>query len=140
MTIIQQYLKCAFEKNSDPLKSYNIYRITAALKMETDIINSSTASPFGRVVIPVIMYVCGARVIRSLVFCVVFCRPLFVFLSFFLWQLCCLSFDLRILITSLISSNYSFSIITYHHNIYKSYDMFVLQHTYNTKVAQQYIY
>ena len=30
-----------------------------------------------------------------------FCRSLFVFLSFFVWPLCFLSFDLRILITSL---------------------------------------
>ena len=44
----------------------------------------------------------GVRVARSLVFCVVFCRSLFVLLSFFFWPLCFLSFfDLRILITSL---------------------------------------
>jgi hypothetical protein len=30
---------------------------------------------------------------RSLVFCVVFCDSLFVFLYFFLWSLCCLSFS-----------------------------------------------
>jgi hypothetical protein len=40
----------------------------------------------------------GVRVDWSLVFCVVFCRSLFVLLSFFFWPLCCLSFDLRILI------------------------------------------
>ena len=40
------------------------------------------------------------RVARSLVFCVVFCRSLFVLLSVFFWPLCCLSsYDLRILIT-----------------------------------------
>ena len=34
---------------------------------------------------------------RSLVFCVVFCRSLFVLSSFFFWPLCCLSFfDLQI--------------------------------------------
>ena len=50
----------------------------------------------------------GVRVTRSLVFCVMFCRSLFVFLSFFFWPLCCLScFDLRILITPLVSSNFS---------------------------------
>jgi hypothetical protein len=32
------------------------------------------------------------RVVRSLVLCVVFCRSLFVLLSFFFWSLCCLSF------------------------------------------------
>ena len=43
-------------------------------------------------------------VTRSLVFCVTFCRSLFVLLSFFFWPLCCLSFfDLRILITPLVS-------------------------------------
>ena len=41
---------------------------------------------------------CGVPVARSLVFCVVFCRSLFVLLSFF---------DLRILITPLVSSKSS---------------------------------
>jgi hypothetical protein len=44
----------------------------------------------------------GVRVIRSIVFCVMFCRTLFILLSFFCWPLCCLSFlDLRDMITSL---------------------------------------
>ena len=43
----------------------------------------------------------GVGVTRSLVFCVMFCRSLLVLLYFFFWSLCCLSFDLRILITSL---------------------------------------
>jgi len=52
----------------------------------------------------------GVRVTRSLVFCVVFYRSLFVLLSFFFWPLCCLSFfDLRILITPLVSSNSSYT-------------------------------
>ena len=42
----------------------------------------------------------GVRVARSLVFCVMFCRSLFVLLSFFFWPLFFLSFlDLRTLIT-----------------------------------------
>ena len=42
------------------------------------------------------------RVTRSLVLCVMFCRSLFVLLSFFFWPLCSLSFfDLLILITPL---------------------------------------
>jgi hypothetical protein len=46
------------------------------------------------------------RVDLSLVFCVMFCRSLFVLLSFFFWPLCCLSyFDLRFLITPLLFSN-----------------------------------
>jgi hypothetical protein len=39
----------------------------------------------------------GVRVTRSLVFCVMFCRSLFVFCTFFFWPLCCLFFDLRLL-------------------------------------------
>jgi hypothetical protein len=43
----------------------------------------------------------------------VFYRSLFVLLSFFFWQLCCLSFfDFRILITSLVPSNSSCEIET----------------------------
>ena len=39
------------------------------------------------------------------------CRLLFVLLSFFFWPLCCLfSFDIRILITLLVSSNSSYQI------------------------------
>ena len=39
-------------------------------------------------------------------FCVAFCRSLFVPLSFFFWpSVCCLSFELWILITPLVSSN-----------------------------------
>ena len=48
------------------------------------------------------------RVTRSFVFCVVFFRSLFAILSLFFWPLCCLSFDLWILITSLVSSNSSY--------------------------------
>jgi hypothetical protein len=40
-------------------------------------------------------------------FICMFCRSLFVLLSFFFWSLCCLSFDLWILITSWLSSNSS---------------------------------
>jgi hypothetical protein len=39
----------------------------------------------------------GVRVAQSLVCCGVFCRSLFVLLSFFLWPLYCLSFDLQLL-------------------------------------------
>jgi len=42
----------------------------------------------------------GVRVTRSLVFRVMFCRSLFAF-----WPLCCLSFDLWLPITPLVSSN-----------------------------------
>ena len=49
----------------------------------------------------------GVRVTRSLVLYAVFCRLLFVLLSFFSWPLCCLSFHLRILITLLVSNSSS---------------------------------
>jgi hypothetical protein len=51
---------------------------------------------------------CGVRVTRSLVFCVVFYISLFALLSFFFWTLYCLSVYLRILITLLVPSNFSF--------------------------------
>jgi hypothetical protein len=42
-------------------------------------------------------------------FMCMFCRSLFVFLYFFFWPLCCLFFfDIRILITPLVSSNSSY--------------------------------
>jgi hypothetical protein len=41
-------------------------------------------------------------------FMCMFCRPFFVLLCFFFWPLCCLFFDIRILITPLVSSNSSF--------------------------------
>jgi hypothetical protein len=42
-------------------------------------------------------------------FMCMFCRSLFVFLYFFFWQLCCIfSFDIRILITPLVSPNSSY--------------------------------
>ena len=48
----------------------------------------------------------GVCIARSLVFCATLCRSLFVFLSFFFWPLYSLSFfDLRLLITPLVSSN-----------------------------------
>ena len=53
----------------------------------------------------------GASVDRSSVLCVMFCRSLFVLLSFFFCSLCCLpSLYLRILITPLVSSNSSQSL------------------------------
>jgi hypothetical protein len=45
------------------------------------------------------------HVAQSFVFCVVFCRSLFVLFS---WPLHCLSFDIRLLITHLLSSNLTF--------------------------------
>jgi hypothetical protein len=48
------------------------------------------------------------RVARSLVLCVCFGDHCLSFCHFFFWPLCCLSFfDIRLLITSLVSSNFS---------------------------------
>jgi len=46
----------------------------------------------------------GIRGARSLISCVVFCRSLFILLFFFIWSLYCMSFDLQLLITPLVSS------------------------------------
>ena len=54
------------------------------------------------------VYFSGVRVNRSLVLCVMFVDRC---LSFFFWPLCCLSFfDIRILITPLVSLNSSYTI------------------------------
>ena len=53
----------------------------------------------------------GVHGVRSLVFWVIFCRSLFVFLSFIIWLLYSPSFDLRLLFTSLISSNLWFDFL-----------------------------
>ena len=54
----------------------------------------------------------GFMLLDLLGFCVVFCRSLFVLLFFWSLTLCCLfSFNLRILITPLVSSNSSYSTI-----------------------------
>ena len=46
-------------------------------------------------------------VTRSLVCFVILCKSLFVFLSFVVWSMCCLSFfDIRLLITPLVSLNF----------------------------------
>ena len=58
----------------------------------------------------------GVRVTRSLVCCVMFCGSLFVVLSFCLLAIamCFLSFfDLRLLITTLVYSNFSYSKTTF---------------------------
>jgi hypothetical protein len=49
----------------------------------------------------------GFCVSRSVFLCVLCCRSLFVLLSFFVWSLLCQSFDLRVLIISLVSVNSS---------------------------------
>ena len=77
--------------------------------------------------------VSGVRFVRSLVFCVLFCRSLFVLfllaivlsMLWFMasdypfgifWPLCCLCFDLWLLITPLVSSNFSYILIKQYKN------------------------
>ena len=55
----------------------------------------------------------GIRAAQSSVFCVVFCRPLFIILSFFAWPLHCMPFfDIWLPITLLASTNFSY-MLTY---------------------------
>jgi hypothetical protein len=53
-----------------------------------------------------ISVISGVRITRSLVLCVCLVDRC---LYFFFWSLCCLFFDIRILITSLVSSNSSYT-------------------------------
>ena len=53
------------------------------------------------------------HVAQSLVFCVVFCTLLFVILSFF-WPYCFSFFDLQLMMTPLVFSNFSQSIYAVH--------------------------
>jgi hypothetical protein len=83
----------------------------------------------------------GVRVARSLVFCVMFCRSLFVLLSFFLWPLCWLSFDWRLLITLLISSNFSYRLLAVRTNILSHYSHFVpVRNMWCNKANHEYFY
>ena len=86
-------------------KSSNTTGITS--RAETDFPSGASESP--------LQVFSGIRVSWSLISCVVFCRSLFVQLSFLFWPLCCLSFlfwplcclsflDARILIIPLVSS------------------------------------
>ena len=67
---------------------------------------AGTAYPSGT---PEFIPACNrVRVTRSFALSCMFCRSLFVLLSFFFWPLCCLSFfDVRLLITPLVSSKSS---------------------------------
>ena len=66
---------------------------------------SGTAHPSGAPESPPVFS--RVPVTQSLVLCVMVGRSLFVLLSFLIWPLCCLSFfDLRILITPLVSLNF----------------------------------
>ena len=61
----------------------------------------------------------GVRVTRSLVLYVCFVDLCLSFCNFFCWPLCCLSFDIRLLVTPLVSSN---SYITSDRNEVKAAD------------------
>jgi len=69
-----------------------VTRYVPLVKQELPILQEHTSSP------PILV----GFVLLDPFFCTVFCRSLYVLLSFFFWPLCCLSFfDLLILITSL---------------------------------------
>ena len=88
-----------------------IYPIELEIKDTTDAdrsgsyLGTGTANPSGAPeFIPVFSGVC---VTRSLVLCVCFVDHCLSFCPFFFWPLCCpLFFEIRILITFLVSSNY----------------------------------
>ena len=62
------------------------------------------------------------RVARSLIFCVVFCRSLFVLLYLFFWPLCYLFFELqRLLIALLVSLDFSYIVACYNVSIFCIY-------------------
>lgn len=81
-------------------KSWKIIRIVATRVtrrvplMEQELFSSQDFNP----------RLCGVRIARSVVLCVVYCRSVCVL---FHRPLCCLSFDLRILIANLVSSHSS---------------------------------
>jgi hypothetical protein len=72
---------------------------TKRIKLNSVTCWAETTYPFGGPV-----YFSDVRLDR----CVIFCKWLFVLLSFFFWSLYCLWFDIRLLITSLVSSNRSY--------------------------------
>ena len=73
----------------------------------------------------------GVRVTLSLVLCGCFFRFLFVHLSFFFWPLCCLSFNLRIRIIALVSSNFRQTDEQTKHRLYVCPEVFE-EHNYRT--------
>jgi hypothetical protein len=84
---------------------------------------------------PQFTFVWGLRVARYLVLSVVFCRSLFVPLSFFFLPLCCLSFfELRILITLLVSSTSSYTALIYL-NV-KTYMMLISESSASAKIIE----
>ena len=73
---------------------------------------------------------------RSLVFCVMFYRLLFVLLLFFFWPLCCISFFNGFSITRLVSLNLSLNIlILLTYSIYFSYAIFSTDYKKILKIA-----
>ena len=88
----------------------------------------------------------GVRVIRSLVLMCMFCRSLCVLLYFFFWPLCCLFFfDIRIIITPLVSSNSSYKYIfcistTFVNTRCKSWYLIQMQLLFNTLFSLANVY
>jgi len=109
---VEKYRNSAIEEEYVPpmIKPSNIFIKKLAGSNTTDATNGAgTAYSSGAPHITSVFS--GVRVARSLVFCVVvYCRSLFVLLSFFFCPLCCLSFfDLWIFITPLVSLKYFYA-------------------------------
>ena len=75
------------------------------------------------------------HVAQCFVFCVIVHRSFFVLLTFFIWSLCCLSFDLRPLITYLFFSNlvchFYYNILLPHYNLYLFVNMWTTLKNYS---------
>jgi len=71
------------------------------------------------------------HVAQSLVFCVVFCTLLFVILSLF-WPYCLSFFDLQLLITLLVFSNFSQSIYSVHFQLLAIFRFVIKEKNINT--------
>jgi hypothetical protein len=83
--------------------------------------NTSWSFPHSWLIIEFTPVFIGARVSRSLDLCVCFVDRCLSFYPFFFWPLCCLFFfDIRILITPLVSSNSSYYV---HSKIRKPYNL-----------------
>jgi len=107
-TCLQTFLACSVCHNHNPVLSSFMTYHRVCNKSNTTGATCGSGTAYPSEAPEFTPSFSGLRVARSLVFCVVFCRSLFALLSFFFWSLCCLSFNLQLLITLLISSNFSY--------------------------------
>jgi hypothetical protein len=106
------YLLTVFINLNGVTRFITYHRVCNLIKKTSATSGAGTSYPSGAHEFTLIFS--GIRVSRSLVFSVMFsrslCRSLFVLVFFFFWSLCCLSFDLRILITLFLTEFGSISI------------------------------